>query len=1100
MSCAEGCGDATIEVSAPEPAQAQANAIHANAGSTITKSTEPNTATGQYPQVMEVQNSMGKCTGTVIAPYTVLTAAHCNVAGGLDVSWNDIGQPTATGFNNPYFSSPYTPAWVVQLGEYPGMHDQAIFFVPQLSPAFLAANHLNPISVNPNLGYFSEFTVVGVGSTDGLSRDSIAEQFVAANVGSAVYPEDGYLTCDVNTPNFGATDHGDSGGPHLGTVLASWTDGSTYPVATTVMATSVLASCDNAPLSYNPNFTETADQQSTVRLNSLWAMARADDADGDGLPNECDSDPANSTGSVNLCPSPLGAPVGAAAASVPAAQLTCPFGYRPVGIRGLFGTSLNRTALVCDQLQCTPGTGCDTSTNVTTDYIGGNYGSTYLSICPEGERMVGLTGTSDSTAVYSVSAQCLTAAGQVHSLTPVGNTSAGTAFSAQCLGNNFAGFQARSNSLIQTTGLQPICAPPTDAYFVGPGYGQNPMQCPPGNVAVGLGYAIPNAGGDVQMTGLICGEKAVVTSGQAVAPNNLTVLRAAFEMGSWYPAAVEPHSNLHVPPSWTEAMCPVGSALSGVTIGWDTTQAGYAWVSGIQSLQCKDIRSASGATTTVQVNAGNLGGAYSTIAMNMSPLLVDGFITCDAQLECGLMLHGAGPPAAPSSLAATSNTSAGVTLSWAASATPQVTYRVFRSLDGSFNPATSVPVRSDITGLSATDPTPAPSQTNFYYVLASNPDGLSFPSNELSVAAAAIAPPTGLAATAQFDSTNYRDTITLTWNAPAKPAASYAIFRSTTASFTPSAATQVATTTNTTFTDGTDGTPADTLFGGTKYYYYVEVMQSGGFSPPSNEASATAPPFTVAAPTGLVAVASVVSQPGLTLDQITLTWNANANQNTIFDIYRSTTASFTPSPSTLINNIVGNSYVDQGIGQPIPSLYFGQTYYYYVQVEEEGGTALPSNEASANTPGLQVDCGSTAGVAPYLPDQFFTGNTATINHNVTVDVSAVTNPAPKAVYQTAHLGPVTYALPAVWAPGSSHTVRLHFAETWSGAVVGTRQFNVSINGTQVLYHFDILTATNGVHNKANIQAFSEKADSTGAYTIAFTNYKNSALISAIEVE
>src|SRR5262249_60821118 len=91
----------------------------------------------------------------------------------------------------------------------------------------------------------------------------------------------------------------------------------------------------------------------------------------------------------------------------------------------------------------------------------------------------------------------------------------------------------------------------------------------------------------------------------------------------------------------------------------------------------------------------------------------------------------------------------------------------------------------------------------------------------------------------------------------------------------------------------------------------------------------------------------------------------------------------------------------------------------------------------------------------------------------------------------------SYTIPG-FAAGPSHTVRLHFAETfWSAA--GSRIFNVSINGTAVLANFDIFAAA-GAKNKAIIRQFTVNANSSGQYVIQFTTVKDNSLINGIEVQ
>jgi hypothetical protein len=145
--------------------------------------------------------------------------------------------------------------------------------------------------------------------------------------------------------------------------------------------------------------------------------------------------------------------------------------------------------------------------------------------------------------------------------------------------------------------------------------------------------------------------------------------------------------------------------------------------------------------------------------------------------------------------------------------------------------------------------------------------------------------------------------------------------------------------------------------------------------------------------------------------------------------------------------------------------------------------------------GLRINAGGPA-VAPYVADVDFAGG-STINHANTIDVSGVTNPAPAAVYQTARIGNFTYTVGG-FAAGSSHTVRLHFCETFF-STSGSRVFNVSINGTTVLTNFDIIAAS-GAQNKAVVEPFTAAANTGGGYVIQFTSVVNNSLVSGLEVQ
>ena len=234
-------------------------------------------------------------------------------------------------------------------------------------------------------------------------------------------------------------------------------------------------------------------------------------------------------------------------------------------------------------------------------------------------------------------------------------------------------------------------------------------------------------------------------------------------------------------------------------------------------------------------------------------------------------------------------------------------------------------------------------------------------------------------------------------------------------------------------------------------------------------------------------------------NQINLNWSPSTAQTgcTVgsYSVFRSTTAGFTPSGSNQIaSGITSTTYDDT-------KAVCNTTYYYVVEALDAAGSSAGSTQASATTSacpvtsGVQINCGGPA-VAPFIADADFAGG-GTINHTNTINLSGVTNPAPMAVYQTARTGNFSYTLTG-FNPGSSHPVRLHFAETYF-KTTGSRTFNVSINGTTVLTNFDIL-ATAGTINKAVIEQFTAPASSTGDYVITFTSVINQSLVSGIEIQ
>jgi hypothetical protein len=256
---------------------------------------------------------------------------------------------------------------------------------------------------------------------------------------------------------------------------------------------------------------------------------------------------------------------------------------------------------------------------------------------------------------------------------------------------------------------------------------------------------------------------------------------------------------------------------------------------------------------------------------------------------------------------------------------------------------------------------------------------------------------------------------------------------------------------------------------------------------------------------GSTACAGVPTAPGsltavnATGNRINLNWSSSAAPSgcTVgsYSVFRSTTSGFTPTGSNQIASGITSTTFDD------TTALCNTTYYYVVEALDSAGSSAGSTQASATTSacpvtsGVQINCGGPA-VAPFIADADFAGG-GTISHTNAINLSGVTNPAPMAVYQTARTGNFSYTLSG-FTPGSSHTVRLHFAETYF-KTTGSRTFNVSINGVTVLTNFDIL-ATAGAMNKAVIEQFTEPASSSGNYVVTFTSAINQSLLSGIEIQ
>ncbi len=197
------------------------------------------------------------------------------------------------------------------------------------------------------------------------------------------------------------------------------------------------------------------------------------------------------------------------------------------------------------------------------------------------------------------------------------------------------------------------------------------------------------------------------------------------------------------------------------------------------------------------------------------------------------------------------------------------------------------------------------------------------------------------------------------------------------------------------------------------------------------------------------------------------------------DVFRYAWFSGRVSPDPAYVSLLAGTGQLTGLGQQYIGLPFSGS-------SSSGGSA-------AGTSAL-IDAGSTTAQGSYAADTGFSGGaTAGSNNGIAIPSG---DTASQAVYQTNRYGNFTYTLGG-FAANSTHTVKLHFAETyWSNT--GQRVFNVIVNGATKLSNFDIVSAAGGA-NKANIQSISTTANGSGQIVIQFQAVKDNAQINAIEV-
>ena len=134
---------------------------------------------------------------------------------------------------------------------------------------------------------------------------------------------------------------------------------------------------------------------------------------------------------------------------------------------------------------------------------------------------------------------------------------------------------------------------------------------------------------------------------------------------------------------------------------------------------------------------------------------------------------------------------------------------------------------------------------------------------------------------------------------------------------------------------------------------------------------------------------------------------------------------------------------------------------------------------------INIDAGGAAS-GSWAADEDFSGvTTLTYTNGVSTSLLSGTIP-PQTVLQSQRYGSggsVTYTIPG-YTSGSSHSVTLYFVENYvTGS--GQREFNVLINGTQVLTNFDVYAAAGGQFSAVQ-KSFNTNANSSGQIVIQFS--------------
>jgi hypothetical protein len=132
----------------------------------------------------------------------------------------------------------------------------------------------------------------------------------------------------------------------------------------------------------------------------------------------------------------------------------------------------------------------------------------------------------------------------------------------------------------------------------------------------------------------------------------------------------------------------------------------------------------------------------------------------------------------------------------------------------------------------------------------------------------------------------------------------------------------------------------------------------------------------------------------------------------------------------------------------------------------------------------------------WLSDRYFTEG------NLVVHGKQATGTSDPELLAGERNGNFQYIVPVA---DSTYTVKLYFVETWfgngepGGGGVGSRVFQIDINGERLLRHFDILAET-GAPGRLVVKTFSGiKPDEDGNIVLSYIPIENHACVNAIEI-
>lgn len=166
-----------------------------------------------------------------------------------------------------------------------------------------------------------------------------------------------------------------------------------------------------------------------------------------------------------------------------------------------------------------------------------------------------------------------------------------------------------------------------------------------------------------------------------------------------------------------------------------------------------------------------------------------------------------------------------------------------------------------------------------------------------------------------------------------------------------------------------------------------------------------------------------------------------------------------------------------------------------------------TNAGTTSTPYQNTTFGQYVPEGPTGPDKrWHAGYTWNSHITATVDLTQVTDPAPREVYEYMRVSKINVTQMRYYfrdlIPNANYAVRIHFVEP-SNADRATRIFNVKTNNGDSLMNFNVYQAAGNKLNTAVTRTIEAKANNAGVIEVFFmpkaaANDPNSASVAAIE--